>query len=411
MTTTWRDKKRPASFRGVNFYVNGQNSQVGRRTVDHAFPLRDQPYTEDMGRKPQVFSFDAFVLGPRYDIERDALLKACSQVGPGVLVHPDSGTLKVICQSCACSESEEEGGIARFSLTFREAGTRDFPAKATDFKDQVGGIIDNSIKTVKGVFAEIFSLVGPAWIKAAAVGDFKAALGMMQSVVKVMPSPFSPQAVAQVTATINKALKRAEDIVNKGPGAIAEELEKSLTDLAKRYAEDKKKDIVDITDELIKFGTDRQKYGQRLEETEPTTEGTQTEANNRNAIKELMQKMAISTGIKTALNAEYYSYEDAIITRDRLLGGVDILMEYSNNSTEYQALRQLYVNTYEGFKLLGSDLNHVVDIPVPIDSASSLTLAYDLYGDLDRADEIANKNTVANPLFPPSGDTLKVLNG
>ena len=39
----------------------------------------------------------------------------------------------------------------------------------------------------------------------------------------------------------------------------------------------------------------------------------------------------------------------------------------------------------------------------------SLVLAYDLYEDLDRADEIVKKNAVKYPQFLPANKDLKVL--
>lgn len=47
---SWTDRLQPASFRGVAFKVDGDDLQIGRRTVVHEYPGRDTPSVEDMGR-------------------------------------------------------------------------------------------------------------------------------------------------------------------------------------------------------------------------------------------------------------------------------------------------------------------------------------------------------------------------
>ena len=85
---------RPASFRGVPFVVDVAAGEGGRRIVTHEFPLRDQPYTEDLGRAAQRHRIRAFVIGDDYQDKRDALLAACQDKNTaGTLVHPFLGDL------------------------------------------------------------------------------------------------------------------------------------------------------------------------------------------------------------------------------------------------------------------------------------------------------------------------------
>lgn len=72
----WRDELRPASFRGVSFYVEGGTLTFGRRLAIHEYPQREKPYVEDLGKKARVYRLEAFVLGPDYMKDRDALIDA-----------------------------------------------------------------------------------------------------------------------------------------------------------------------------------------------------------------------------------------------------------------------------------------------------------------------------------------------
>jgi prophage DNA circulation protein len=119
---SWRDKLRPASFRGVPFEVDGDKVPIGRRVVTHEYPGKNVPYVEDMGRVTREYKITAFVIGADYMDKRDKLLTAVETEGEAELVHPWLGTLKVKAGVGEMSHSWAEGGMVRFDLTFTESG-------------------------------------------------------------------------------------------------------------------------------------------------------------------------------------------------------------------------------------------------------------------------------------------------
>lgn len=124
---TWRERLRPASWRGVPFYIDEGSGEVGRRFEMHEYPQRDTPWAEDLGRAQRKWTVRGYVLGAGYMGLRDRLLAACEQQGPGKLVHPYLGELQVVCERFRYSERQEEGGICRFDLSVAEPGTRGAP--------------------------------------------------------------------------------------------------------------------------------------------------------------------------------------------------------------------------------------------------------------------------------------------
>ena len=54
------------SFRGVNFYVKGADSGIGRRTVIHEFPGSDVGAGEDLGQRVRRYTLECYVLGGGY---------------------------------------------------------------------------------------------------------------------------------------------------------------------------------------------------------------------------------------------------------------------------------------------------------------------------------------------------------
>ena len=59
----YKERLQPASFRNVSFYVNAHTLEGGRRIVNHEFPDRDDPATEDMGRRSRSFAIEGHVIG------------------------------------------------------------------------------------------------------------------------------------------------------------------------------------------------------------------------------------------------------------------------------------------------------------------------------------------------------------
>jgi prophage DNA circulation protein len=125
----WKDKLQPATFRGVPFEVESDDGSFGRRTQVHEYPQRDKPYAEDLGRATRELNVTAFLVGADYLDARDKLLEALETAGPGTLVHPWYGELKVSLKEPArVSHSIANGGMCTVQLSFVEAGELAFPS-------------------------------------------------------------------------------------------------------------------------------------------------------------------------------------------------------------------------------------------------------------------------------------------
>jgi len=125
---TWKDRLQDASFRGVPFKVEEESAGTGRRVETHEYPNRDKPYTEDLGKVTFRPSITAYVVGDDCFDQRDRLIEALNKPGPGTLVHPTYGELKVCVDGeVRVSTSKSEGRIVRFDLKFVEAGELSYP--------------------------------------------------------------------------------------------------------------------------------------------------------------------------------------------------------------------------------------------------------------------------------------------
>lgn len=117
----WPRTMRPASFRGVPFYVERDQVDTGRRLVVHEFPLKDAPYIEDMGRDTNKISVTAYVIGDDADAQEKALRSACERGGAASLSLPID-RFEVHCESCSRDFSKDKLGLVAFNLKFVREG-------------------------------------------------------------------------------------------------------------------------------------------------------------------------------------------------------------------------------------------------------------------------------------------------
>lgn len=137
MTAFWRLRLLPASFRGARFNVEQGSRSGGRRIAFHEFPKRDQPYAEDMGRKGRRFQVSAYIVGPMYQMARDALCAALDAEGPGTLIHPTIPGGQYVCADYNVVERRQAGGMAEFDITFLEVGAAPNLASILDTAGQI----------------------------------------------------------------------------------------------------------------------------------------------------------------------------------------------------------------------------------------------------------------------------------
>lgn len=157
----------PASFRGVPFRVNDESGPVGRDVQIHEYPKKDEPYVEDMGRRTRTYRFTAYVVGANCFDERDALLKALDEPGPGELVHPWYGRKTVTATNeCSVSHRMDEGGVVRFELVFVDSGKLENPKPVTNTGQQLKAAAESVEGSALDRFQTALGAVDMARVKA-----------------------------------------------------------------------------------------------------------------------------------------------------------------------------------------------------------------------------------------------------
>jgi prophage DNA circulation protein len=115
---SWRDRLRPASFRGVSFFVAASSTDREIFADERLFPGRDlEPesvHIEPLGAGPMRMRIDAFLVGADYDLALEELEAALLTPGPGELVHPYRGRRTVaIVGKISTQQRHRDGGFCR----------------------------------------------------------------------------------------------------------------------------------------------------------------------------------------------------------------------------------------------------------------------------------------------------------
>lgn len=392
---TWRDNYRPASFRGAPFFVEGTESSYGRRQAVHEHAQRDTPYTEDLGRKAREFSVTGYLLGANYHLARDAVVEACEQPGPGQLVHPYKGELTVVCRGLSVSESSQDGGYCKLTLTFLEAGEASFPRAVTDSINAISSAGNQAIESAQAGFLSKFLTSGfPGFVRDAAaarltsITDYLGAPG--QSIAGEI------DAAADYFYSVRDLAADAYDLVLE-PLSLAQRLIGVMGSARGAFGGNSFAMLAGMYEQFNDDYTGS-----------TATPSRKQQGANYDALGELVRQVAVSEAAKEAVVTEYPSYQEAIGARESLLEQIDEESEFTENDEAFVSLGKLRTEVVRGIPQQDQRLPQLVEYTPP-STLPSLVVAHNLYNDAARSDEIVARNKPRHPGFLIGGNALEVL--
>lgn len=416
---------RSASFRGVTFEVKDRSFTSGRRTQVHEYPNKDTPYTEDIGKKAQSFQVQAFVIGDNYAARRDALIRACEREGSGILIHPDYGTKNVNCDGITVKESSEQRRMAVIDMTFIEAGEKAMPSIATDWLGSITGSVRSLIDSARDSFVSIYRISSGISELTGLIGEIS---DVCVDVVEGISSGigYTSGLKSDITGNINSVadvIKTATGMKNNAkvyahaPAKMAEDIETSYSAITELVGKSDANTATSL--DSVKTGVDVKAFKtvQKLSSASNATK-TANMVNNATAEKTCMQQLeqytkqlVVACEAQTIAKINFASTDEANEVLEQFLTDVEEVeffedIEPANEIIE--ALRDLKRNVVEYVREIIVQLPQTKTINLG-ETTPSLVLAYELYEDLDRADEIVKKNAIKYPQFLPANKDLKVL--
>lgn len=398
----WRDELRKASFKGVAFHVEDHEATYGRRLVTNEYPYRDEPYTEDMGRKARRWSITGYLIGQNYMAARDKLLDAVEAGGSGQLVHPYLGTKTVCVEEISCRETQRDGGYVELRLSCVEAGVKTFPSGLAVPSKLTALGADNLIGISKGIFTKGITLQG--------VSEFvrEAYAGNLGSVSDLF-GDIQLAGGINLQSTISKVNQAAEWATS-----LAELRLPSVSLIQDVFGVSDR--IVSLFKGVLDLGGDSKQSAKNLAKFSGYTATTTTSTTNQGAAinqnaavtERFVRTVALANESKALVGQNFDSYDEAITTREYLLQRIDAVADNSQDDSEYDALQALRKQVGAAIPSTAADLPRLGTIVLP-QSEPALVLSYDLYASVDREADIIARNKVRHPGFVPGGAELEVL--
>lgn len=420
----WRDNYRAATFRGVGFFVATADSSHGRRQAVHETAQRDIPYTEDLGRKSREFGITGYLLGKEYDVDREELIRVCEQAGPGVLVHPYRGELTVVCRGLTVSESSEEGGKCTISMTFLEAGEPSYPTAKVDSINAISAKAGEVTEAGKENFlAEFFTKGYPSFVADSATAQIRGLSDFLSSPEFIISGEI--QAVSDYYDKVKSIGASAFDLIQE-PFNFASQVVDAVGSIRSAFGNSAFGMLINLYDRYFPGDESDRDGGGGGGEVASTTPSRQQVVKNTAAVAALVRQASISQSAlaavvtqtteevssdgkkTTASPTKYDSYESAIVVRTELSDRLDDESEATPNDLVYIALTDLRTAVVQAVPDPDQDLPRLATFS-PRKTLPSLVVAYQLYGDAGRADDIVARNDPRRPGFLTGGQALEVL--
>ena len=452
----WRDQLRPASFRGVPFVVVSADGEHGRRLAPHEYPLRDDPWHEDMGRKFRSFSFEAFVLEPGHIAAAQALIDACETAGSGKLVHPWIGEMEVVLTGCKVRFSHAEGGMASFSLSFAEAGKPVYPSSEENAVGAIDRVAADAKDEMIPRFLQGFSVDSVAgWIADGATELFTEAMESLGPIGEGMLAGI--QESAAWVSDITGAVETASEIVRDPTGLAKRVL--GLTDVGNLMGEADRVQYAltgafgsgggsgsgsggstttsgssgstaSSVSEQSSTATWRDlqpmtTFGLDYEPLDETTTSRRLANANAAALSGLIRRAAIVEMARLAVTGEFETTQDAQAASAAIHDAVDRETPLAGDE-EGEALHDVATTSRRLIAKKMATLPTLITItapsPVaprlfshtPASTIDAIVIAYGIYGDdlasvPGRADQIVARNKIWHAGFVPGGSALELV--
>ena len=398
---------RPASFRGVPFKVEASDIGAGRRTQLNEYPQRDKPYVDDLGRATREIALTAFVVGEDYIDQANAVIGALEEPGPGTLIHPWLGELRVSIKDLARVSFDPALGQARISMQFIEAGELTFPSSETSTQAASRIAAGKLEKASVESFAEKFGVKGfQDFVAAAASGNLGKMLGIvgLSEVGKVLGFANS---LAKTVSTLIALISNPKTLGWKLMGAFG------LSGLATTVAA-----WSNIVRQLSRVG---KSSSLKTPTASSIVTPSRRQANaNAAAVYALGRQaiiaqavgasslvgsaydsstQAVTASLTSSTTSSVMSYDDMIAVRNELIAAID-QESLTADDAVYDALQAARSAVWNDLTTRAKDSARLATL-MPPQTTPALVLAYEYYEDAARASEIVARNGVRHPGFVP----------
>ena len=366
-----------ASYNGVPFFVKVAKSSGGREIITSVLPFSDKHVNEDSGKKVRSFSCTIYLVGVNCDVDREKLEEEFNKEGYFELVHPYYGKFNARCPAYEFEYNSDIQEYVTGEVTFVQESEPKQSARSVE--DLRGVSIEKSasvLTSAKSNFVENFSIVSKAKsIVDTVVGYTNQALDMIENA--------------------RSSLRNIELILN-APADFASRLQDLLTMVKETFStEDAANNYVNESLTIISDTISARASSSDLVAGEMT-----------GYIDQLIVASAASMVARSVVDCSFKSADEAGELQTRVSESFRVAAESATSIEDYANIMDLQATSLKYLRDEMSKLAVVVELPLA-GSRDILSVCFDCYGDLDRIDDILERNQIGDPLIV--NRSIKVL--
>lgn len=373
------------SFKGVPFFVEDYEWQNGgRNVISKSVPFSSNFVNQDLGGKIPTYPLNVYLVGEECKESRDNLIAACNEEGPGELVHPFFGRFQAECVGLTVSGSFAGVNYCSMQIEFRPVSA----AEGRPVQTNLAGVTKRAAVDFQNSsvdkFATVFSIVGKG--KNIVDNAVKATENAMNVVLSTR----------EVLATANDFVSEIGKI--KANAAV---IMMAPADFGARLM-----NLVTATKEMFgveSSGNDVDEYLAMLNALRDERSGE----NPSGRISSLMKCLVASMVASSLVDAKFVSVDEAAAMQDRITETFEWLLDSVDDVDDYMAISNLQSSSLGYLRSAMEDIAIVLEKDVNY-SNNALQLVYDVYGSVDRLEDVLERNSLVQGLFVLPGK-LKVL--
>ena len=380
-----------ASYDGVPFFFEEAETSGGREIVTTALPFSDKHVNQDLGKKVKGFSLSIYLVGKDCELDRERLEEAFNREGAFEFVHPYYGKFNARCTEYKFKYTSNVYEYAEGEATFvPEEDPKKSARSVVDLRGTVIAKAEQNLDSAKGNFAENFSVADKAKSVVDSVSSQVSSL--MDSIESVRQSM---RDVSEFVQTVSKIRENIQLVLN------------TPTDFAARI-----QDLLTLTKETVSPDGGFNNYvNESLAVMSSRSEASESSGSTASGliaeIDRLVVMSAASMAVQSVVNSSFVSADEAREMHDNVATVFEAAASSMESVDDYANLADLEATALKYLRDEMSKLAEVVELPLSA-SRNVLSICFDCYGNLDKLDDIIERNDIGDPLLV-TRESLKVL--
>lgn len=185
----------PSSFKGVPFEIVSSSDKFGRRGAEYEYPTAEHVNFQDLGRKIRRYTLEGRIVSGLHGPMSNAMVAAVESPGPGILLHPVFGPVRVSCSSLTVGiEYIDKKRYTKLEFEFVEA-----PATAGG-NLSIGSVLSDVMSA--GLGAVGASILSATWGVAGVLGAVGGAINVIGAAGAVLGPISAISGLAGLTSNI-----------------------------------------------------------------------------------------------------------------------------------------------------------------------------------------------------------------